>query len=367
MSLSSDIHCLSLCALYTKRCYFDIGLQFLLLDSHHFWTKAEKERVIQKYCAWVVLCRALRTYVTAHRRQDSINTHLLDGSELSSSPTLFFRTHRTQGYTLGLTEMIMICKKALESHMYGIPSPKMPRNPYTNLPFSKRELLCFWRLYQTHHGIYPDRFLTLFFLSHFDVNSFRRWHHEELVRHANRNLIQELDDDTFRKWVNLTLNQVSRRRVCVSCVRRIPIKRLRSDFSALVLSHQLSQQGMSDTGKVIATISIHALCQVHGITYKTHHRMPCHKHRRGQFGYGKKSKWQPIGTKDMQRRTLYGPYPTDESGRPIFWFIHKRLPQNDPVQHTRRTNKKRKRTPASKNETHLTKVYESISAMEQSI
>lgn len=97
-------------------------------------------------------------------------------------------------YEFRINELIKLWKISLENSNGLVPNPRIPRNPYTSLPFSTANLYNIYFFAKFNTCINIPNICCLFFSLSFNIEKFRDFFYPQLKENSIKNYMIETDD-----------------------------------------------------------------------------------------------------------------------------------------------------------------------------
>ena len=115
-------------------------------------------------------------------------------------------------YLFHTNTILKIILMSLKYSAYGIPTPKFPRNPYTNLEWTKPQLVSITqqivRNMSSIHRIPPPLFLN-YYNCNYNIICFAKFCEKELIIHAAQDLFKNKDDHDTREIYGETIDDTA--------------------------------------------------------------------------------------------------------------------------------------------------------------
>jgi hypothetical protein len=165
----------------------------LKLPNTHIKVKFAKYKLMENKTPFYKAQRLLLVlhkfvqYCKARRIKEYNNNLDLYGTLIENPFTLI---ENKTAYKFSLTDLQKVIINALLNQRYIMPEPMQPKNPYTNLPFSKHNLLLIYCLTPKKHTLF-----TLFYKCDFDINAFRNYSYKLLLEYAINDYTRECSID----------------------------------------------------------------------------------------------------------------------------------------------------------------------------
>ena len=224
-------------------------IQSLPEDSRSvsFFPKKDKELIIEIHNNTMRLRWIIRKMIYIWRNKKlytkSSNIHTIDLipiEELKKENTLYvFYIERQMFYTFHYRNLMNSIRMSLENQEYSFPNPKMPCNPYTNGPFTFKQLISifdnFRQILYTKKQCIPKT-LYLFSLT-FNIKKFLEEHHLYLCLKASETYITDMADSEFNYALQQFLNKYYSLSVCFYCIKN-SLKDYRSIFTSVLIEHK---------------------------------------------------------------------------------------------------------------------------------
>ncbi len=164
----------------------------LMEQPAHFYRAQRAYHILYKF---VQHCKA--KYIKYYN-----NDQDLCGNPLRNPLTLV--EHKT-AYKFSIQDLQKVIINALLNQNHLVPDPVHPKNPYTNLPFSKHNLLIIYAFTPKRHPLF-----NIFYNSNFDINTIKDNNRRTLVEYAINTYTQEYNedciDDIYYMCVNIRLH-----------------------------------------------------------------------------------------------------------------------------------------------------------------
>ena len=122
-----------------------------------------------------------------------ISLYGLDFESCNKSQRIILVENNTK-YEFRINELIKLLKISLENSNGLVPNPRIPRNPYTSLPFSIANLYNIYFFAKFNTCINIPSICCLFFSLSFDIEKFREFFYPQLKEKSIKNYMIETDD-----------------------------------------------------------------------------------------------------------------------------------------------------------------------------
>jgi len=215
--------------------------------SVSFFPKKDKELIMEINNNTMRLRWIIRKMIFIWRNKklytNSSNMHTLDLvpiDELKKENTLYvFYIERQIFYTFHYRNLMNSIRMSLENQEYSFPEPKVPCNPYTNEPFTFKQLISIFDnsrqiLYTKNHCI--PKTLYLFSLT-FDIKKFKKEQHIYLCHKASETYIMDMSNSEFNCALRKFLTKYYSLSICFYCIKN-SLKDYRSIFTSVLIENK---------------------------------------------------------------------------------------------------------------------------------
>ena len=215
--------------------------------SVSFFPKKDKKLIMEIHNNTMRLRWIIRKMIYIWRNKklytESSNIHTIDLipiEELKKENTLcVFYIERQIFYTFHYRNLMNSIRMSLENQEYSFPNPKMPCNPYTNEPFTFKQLISifdnFRQILYTKKQCIPKT-LYLFSLT-FNIKKFLEEHHLYLCLKASETYIKDMADNEFNYALKQFLKKYYSLSICFYCIKN-SLKDYRSIFTSVLIEHK---------------------------------------------------------------------------------------------------------------------------------
>jgi hypothetical protein len=190
---------------FERRSKYEVMVSFMMNQQY---TMVDKEQFMMIFQKAQVICSMFRKFIGNYRLKRAVEFD--NQFDLSLEPMYYFSNkqkfvmlHTKTKYTFTVKELLKIIQDSLLSHDNFFPDPKIPKNPYNNLPFTNTNLLNFYFYLREQNIRIPD-FFERFFRTQFILPRFLR-ENELFIRHnAIKNYHKGLmQDDLYEETILL--------------------------------------------------------------------------------------------------------------------------------------------------------------------
>lgn len=182
-----------------------------------YFNESLKNRFIMYLCTYQMFCMHINTIKSYHKRKkyklfpNDFTLSFISLSEIQDSHKIKIVQNNTM-YEFSMKELLTLCHNSLSYSEYLLSIPSLPKNPYTNIEFTKNIMYILYVKSIISHIKLPVLFES-FIRYHMDFDLFYEYNSYQLNWISCIHYVDKLEDLSKLNYINQLLNSYTRYRL----------------------------------------------------------------------------------------------------------------------------------------------------------